>query len=169
MKDVAQLLNDLRDSRVISDYAIFGATAQMRYTEPVATLDADVLVVLAEPSRLDSLDPIYRYCEERGLTSQGEAILVGRWPVQFIPVFSGLTAEAVAEAERDDIEGVPVRVVGATHLAVIALSVGRAKDHLRIVSLLESGATTLEAIEALADRHDLAEKCSLFRKRYLDE
>ena len=45
MKEVATLLNDLRGERVITEYALFGAVAQMRYTEPVATLDADVLEV----------------------------------------------------------------------------------------------------------------------------
>ena len=46
MKEVAKLLEDLKASGVIRDYALFGAVAQMRYTEPVATLDADVLVLL---------------------------------------------------------------------------------------------------------------------------
>ena len=45
MKEVAQLLNEMRGEGVITDYALFGAVAQMRYTEPVATLDADVPVV----------------------------------------------------------------------------------------------------------------------------
>ena len=46
MKNVAQLLNEIRAAGVVSDCALFGAVAQMRYTEPVATLDADVLVAL---------------------------------------------------------------------------------------------------------------------------
>ncbi len=169
VKDVARLLNDLHAAGVISDYAVFGAIAQMRYTEPVATLDADVLVILPDPSRLDSLGPIYRFCESRGYVPQGEAILVGRWPVQFIPTFSDLTAEGVAQAEIGDIEGVAVRVVSAAYLAVIALSVGRAKDHLRIVSLLESSAVSRDQIEALAQRHGLADRWRLFQQRYLDE
>jgi hypothetical protein len=48
MREVAQLLNAMRDSGVIADYALFGAAAQMRYTEPVATLDAGVLVKVPE-------------------------------------------------------------------------------------------------------------------------
>lgn len=154
---------------MIADYAIFGAIAQMRYTEPVATLDADVLVILPEPSRIDSLSGIYKFCESRGYTPHGEAILVGRWPVQFIPAFSALTSEAVSAGEVGDIEGVTVRVVSAVYLAVIALSVGRAKDHLRIVSLLESGAVTRESIETLADRHGLTDRWTSFRRRYLDD
>lgn len=44
VKELAQLLNELKAEAVIRNYALFGAVAQMRYTEPVATLDADVLI-----------------------------------------------------------------------------------------------------------------------------
>jgi len=46
MRRVADLLNEMRHAGVIADYALFGAAAQMRYTEAVATLDADVLIAL---------------------------------------------------------------------------------------------------------------------------
>ena len=169
MRDVAQLLEGMKASGVIRDYAVFGAIAQMRYTEPVATLDADILVVLPEDSALNALSTIDRYCEARGYSPQGEAIQVGNWPVQFIPVFSPLTEEGVREAESGEIEGVPLRVVGAAYLAVIALSVGRPKDHLRILTLLDAGPVRAETIEALAVRHGLSDRWSLFTRRYLDD
>ena len=37
MKELAQLLNAMQQAGVIRNYAVFGAVAQMRYTEPVAT------------------------------------------------------------------------------------------------------------------------------------
>lgn len=57
MKGLARLLNDMREVGVIPNYALFGAVAQMRYAEPVATLDADVLVVVPGGERLDVLNP----------------------------------------------------------------------------------------------------------------
>lgn len=51
---------------VIRGYAVFGALAQMRYTDTVATLDADVLIAVEDDARLDLLAPIYRFCERRG-------------------------------------------------------------------------------------------------------
>ncbi len=168
MKDVATLLEAMKAAGVICDYAVFGAIAQMRYTEPVATLDADILVLLPEASGLDVLAPIYRYCEARGYAPQGEAIRVGNWPVQFIPAFNTLTGEAVREAEVGEVDGAPLRVVGAAYLAVIALSVGRPKDHLRILSLLDAGSVRAETIAALAARHGLSERWHLFKQRYLD-
>ena len=47
MKEVAKLLEAMKASGIVRYYALFGAVAQMRYTQPVATLDADVLVILS--------------------------------------------------------------------------------------------------------------------------
>lgn len=169
MKALAILLNEMRISGVIENYALFGATAQMRYTEPVATLDADVLVAVAQPDRLDALSDIYAFCAARGYPAEGEAIRVGAWPTQFIPVFTPLTQEAMEQAETADFDGVPFRVVRAPHLAVIALSVGRAKDFTRILSLLAAAAVSRKEIGELAERHGLAEAWRKFERRFLDE
>jgi hypothetical protein len=147
---------------------LFGAIAQMRYTEPVVTLDADVLVALASPEGLDVLKPIYEFCAARGYQPEGEAVRVGAWPVQFVPVFSALTGEALEEAETADFEGVSLRVVRADYLAVIALSVGRAKDFARILGLLESGSVTREQAARLAARHGLAPAWTRFEERFLN-
>ena len=146
MKRVAELLNSMRAAGVVSDYALFGAAAQMRYTEAVATLDADVLVKVPDPARLDVLAPIYAFCLAQGYTPQGEAVCVGAWPVQFIPVFNTLTGEAVDRADTADFEGIPLRVVGPDYLAVIALEVGRAKDYARIIALLDAGSVSDDRI-----------------------
>jgi len=163
------LLNAMKDSGVIADYALFGAVAQMRYTEPVATLDADVLVEVPSAGGLNPLAAIYEFCADRGYQPEGEAVRVGAWPVQFIPVFSPLTQEALQQAETADFEGVPFRVVRADHLAVIALSVGRAKDWARILALLESGSVTRDEIASLAKRHGLSDAWQRFEARFPDE
>lgn len=169
MKEVATLLNDLRGERVITEYALFGAVAQMRYTEPVATLDADVLVVVPSPERLDVLTPIYEFCARRGYALEGESVRVGAWPVQFIPVFSPLTQEALEQADTAEFEGVAFRVVRADYLAVIALSVGRAKDFTRILALLESESVTPAGIALLTQRHGLSDAWTRFKTRFLDD
>lgn len=159
----------MRDSGVVADYALFGAAAQMRYTEPVATLDADVLVTVPAPDRLDVLGPIYEFCRARGYEAEGESVVVGAWPVQFVPVFDQLTRDALAAAETADFDGVPFRVVDAAHLAVIALSVGRAKDLARVLALLESDAVTREQVAALAAREGLSDAWARFSLRFFDD
>ena len=169
MKALAQLLNELRAAGVVENYALFGAAAQMRYTEPVATLDADVLVAVAQPDRLDTLRDIYAFCAVRGYLPEGEAIRVGAWPTQFVPVFTPLTREAMEQAETADFDGVPFRVVQAVYLAVIALSVGRAKDFTRILALLESGSVTRQQVGQLAAQHELSAAWRRFENRFFDE
>lgn len=166
---MARLLNEMLEIGLIHGYALFGAVAQMRYTEPVATLDADVLVDVPSPERLDVLTPLYEFCSKQGYQPEGEAIRVGEWPVQFIPVFSELTREAMKEADTADFEGVPLRVVRPEYLAVIALSVGRAKDWTRILALVESGSVTLDKIGELAVRYDLGEAWQTFQSRFINE
>jgi hypothetical protein len=169
MKEVAELLNAMRSAGVINQYALFGAIAQMRYTEPVATLDAEVLVALPLAERLDVPKPIYDFCAARGHPPEGEAIRVGAWPVQFIPVFSPLTEEALQQAETADFEGTPVRVIRADHLAVIALSTGRAKDYARILGLLESGSVGRDQVARPAARHGLEDAWRRFEARFLND
>lgn len=166
MKELALLLNEMRAAGVIADYALFGAIAQMRYTAPVATLDVDVLVALPSADQLDLLAPIYAWCRTRGYAIEGEGVRVGPWPVQFIPAFNPLTVEAMREADTADFEGESLRVVKAVYLAVIALSVGRAKDHARILALLESGSVTRDAIARLAHRFDLGTSWKRFEERF---
>ncbi len=168
MKDVARFLNELVGAGVIRAYALFGAAAQMRYTEPVANLDADVLVAIPPPERLDPLGPVYAFCAARGYGVEGEAVRVGAWPVQFVPVFDGLTREALEQADSVDFEGVLLRVVTAVHLALIALSVGRAKDFSRILALLEAESVKQQEIAAVAERHGLFEEWTRFAARFLD-
>lgn len=123
MDEVAKLLNCMLTAHMIENYAVFGAVAQMRYTEPV----------------------------------------------QFIPTFDDLTREAVAEAEEADLNGIPIRVVDAEHLAVIALKAGRAKDFARILALLEAHAVDRESIAKLAAQHGLAKRWETFVRRFDEE
>ena len=169
MNDVAQLLNDMLKDGVITNYAIFGAVAQMRYTEAVVTMDMGVLVALPGKPGLDLLGAISRYCESRGGVPEGEAIRVGEWPVQFIPSVNSLTDEAMENADTDVLDGVPVRVVTPAYLAVMALDVGRAKDMARVLALLEQEAVTRREIRHLAEKHGLLAAWEKFENRFADE
>ena len=84
-------------------------------------------------------------------------------------MFSPLTQEALEEADTADFEGVPFRVVRAAHLAVIALSVGRAKDFTRVLALLEAGSVNRQEVGDLAAKHGLANEWRRFEERFLNE
>jgi len=165
---VALLLNEMVRAGVVVNYAVFGAVAQMRYTESVATLDADILIALPEPNRLNLLSSIYQFCRQHGYQPEGEAVTVGAWPVQFIPTLDRLTEAALRDAETAEVDGVPLRVVTADYLAAIALSVGRAKNFARVCALLEAKATTPDAISRLCSEFGLTTAWDRFRTRFPD-
>ncbi len=159
MKEIARLLGDMAQGGIIINYALFGAMAQMRYTAPVATVDADVLVAPGDSKRLDVLAP---FCAERGYSPEGEVIRVGDWPLQFIPALDPLRREAIEHAEVVDFDGTNLKVVRADYLAVIALSIGRPMDIARILTLIELETVMPSAIKALARKHGLQDSWRRF-------
>ena len=169
MRELAQLLNDMQAAGVIENYALFGAMAQMRYTEAVATLDADVLVAVPSAERIDVLAGIYEFCSRRNFAVEGEAIQVGAWPVQFVPVFSSLTREAMEQAETPTSRVFRCASCGQDRLAVIALSVGHAGGSARILALLEALSVTRDQIAGLAARHGLSDAWRRFEARFGDD
>ena len=74
--------------------------------------------------------------------------------MQFLAA-SGLTDEAVREAERIEFEGVPAKVFRAEHIVAIAASVGRAKDKARIELLLQQADLDKTKLENILQRHKL--------------
>lgn len=71
-------------------------------------------------------------------------------------------------AETAEIDGAPLRVIRADYLAVIALTVGRAKDAARVLALLEAEAVTEAHIEELATSHGVGQKWEQFRRRFYE-
>jgi len=168
MQELVELLDEMLRANVVQSYAVFGALAQMRYTEAVVTMDADILIGVQDDS-IAVLSPIYAFCKDRGYFPEGEAIRVGAWPVQFIPAFDTLSRDAMLLAEVGDIDGLAVRVVRADYLAVMALKVGRAKDRLRILALIECNAVHPSEVEKLAKQYQLEDIWTKFKEQFLNE
>jgi hypothetical protein len=80
------------------------------------------------------------------------------WLVEFVPPGTPLVEEALACAVVRDVDGVPVRVFTAEHLAAISLQVGRPQDYDRIARFLQHEALDTASFEAILRRHQLLEK-----------
>jgi hypothetical protein len=153
---------------VIAKYAIGGAVGATFYLEPAATLDVDIFVTLPikERGHLLSLAPIYEYLQARGCSPRGEHIVVGEWPVQFLPTSDRLDQEALDEAVSTEVEGVQTWVMTAEHLAAIALRTGRTKDHMRLIQFLEQGAVDKKKLQIILERHGLIAKAQQFESKF---
>jgi hypothetical protein len=99
---------------------------------------------------------------------EGEHVVVGGWPVQFLPPTGPLIEEALANAVEVDVEGIGARVFTANYLAAIALETGRAKDKARLLEFIEAGALEMPRFEKLIDQHHLNDRWKQFRHQFLE-
>ena len=171
MKATLEVINQMQADGVIAQYAIGGAVGATFYLEPAATLDIDVFISIEKSSgsTFVTLSPIYDYLTKRGHKAEGEYIIIGGWPVQFLPPGNPLIEEALVQAVGTEVEGVPTRVMTAEHLAAIALQTGRAKDHNRLLQFIESGALDANKLDGILARHALLEKWEQFGQRFLKD
>jgi len=166
-----EIINRMQADGVIGKYAIGGAVGATFYLEPAATLDVDVFVTRpASPgSKLLSLAPIYDYLKARSFKVEQEHVVIGDWPVQFLPPGNDLEREALTEAVEAEVEGVKTWVMTAEHLVAIALNTARAKDRARILQFLEQDAVNVDKLKLLLQRHGLLPKWKNFEGKYVDK
>ena len=118
---------------------------------------------------LVSLEPIYEFLRAEGVKQAGEYLVIGGWPVQFLPPTSPLVEEALAQAIEGDLEGLPFRVLTAEHLAAIALETGRSKDKARLEQFVRSPRFDRARFREIVRKHGLDGKWSSFERLYLGE
>lgn len=171
IQEVISTINQMQADGIIERYAIGGAVGATFYLEPVATLDVDIFVAFrSEPgSVLLSPAPIFDYLKARGCSMEGEYIVIGGWPVQFLPPTGPLVEEALAQAVETDVEGTPARVFTGEHLAAIALQTGRARDKARLLQFIEAGAFDATRFQAILARHELVDALQKFERQFLSD
>lgn len=151
-------IEQMKQEGVLTDYAIGGAMALVFWTEPVATYDLDVFVLLPPSAGLlVSLDPIYRWAEAKRFPAESEHVVIAGIPVQFIPAHNDLAEEAIAQGATLDYAGVPVRVIRPEHLIALYLerSARTAKRLERVAVLLEEAPVERERLESILLRYNL--------------
>lgn len=169
MAETLTVLNKLVDDGVINTYAIAGAVAAYYYIEPTLTEDLDVLITLDQgaASGLITLGPILSALQSMGYTEfRDEGIIIGEWPVQFLPVASALDAIALQTAETLDVaihgQMFKTRVLRPEYLVAKAVDIGRPKDYMRIIQFVEEGAVDLERLQDVLQRFGLEAKWRRF-------
>jgi hypothetical protein len=156
LKDVFGVLNEMRDSGIITEYAIGGATAVLFYVEPTRTYDVDVFITLPSPEKTTTLaspSPVYQWAASRGIPVQGQHLMIESVPVQPLLAYNPLVEEAIDTARVHDYEGVPVRVVDPEHLIALALQAGGARRRERAWQLLQSGDIDRDRLRAILEKY----------------
>jgi hypothetical protein len=107
---------------------------------------------------LITLTPIYEYLAREGYEAEGETVNIEGWPVQFLPTYNPLIAEAVEQAVEIKFKRTPTRVLSAEHLVAIMLQTGRAKDLARARMFMEEDVVNVGRLADILSRHHLADK-----------
>src|SRR5947208_14247201 len=115
LADVFRAANELVAAKLIEDWALGGALAAIYYVEPFTTYDADIFFIPADKELTAGIPAIYAHLHAQGWQVEREHLLVRGFPVQFLAA-SGLTEEAVREAEHIQYEGVPAKVFRSEHI-----------------------------------------------------
>lgn len=168
LKQVMKELNQMLADDVVDTYAIGGAIAASVYGEVASTEDVDVFVLFREESALGIIDPtkVIRYFTDKGFLMLEDKVVIGGWPVQFLPPPSSLEEEALKTAETVEGLGVKMRLISREHVAAIALSTGRSKDRNRLIQLREEGDLDMRKFEAIVSVHGLSAKWQKFQEQF---
>ncbi len=154
LAEIFAAANGLRAAGLIEEYALGGALAAIRYTEPFTTYDADIFFIPVDSGLSAGIPGIYAFLQKLGHTMDGAHTVLRGFPVQWLAA-AGLTEEAVRQADAIELEGVPGRIMRAEHLVAIAASVGRLKDRARIEQMLEQAELDRDSLDAILLRHHL--------------
>lgn len=169
MEKTLRVLNALEKSGLISRYAIGGAIAVLFYAEPVLTFDMDIYCFLPEQrGRFLTLAPIYGFLKKKGFHAHKEHVLIEDIPVQIIPAYNDLVAEAVAKAAEIRFKRTRTRVVRVEHLLSIMLQTDRPKDRARITHLLEQAKVDARRLSAILRKHGLTGKWRRFKRLHYE-
>lgn len=156
----------MQAAKVFENYALGGASAVIFYTEPIATQDVDIFISIKNKADdLMILAPIYEYASKHKFQVKAEHIIIAEFPVQFLPTFNALTAEAVENAGEFELENEIVRVMRPEYLTAIMLDTGRTKDFLRINLFLENGLVNMKELADILEKHNLSEKWKANKQR----
>jgi hypothetical protein len=165
MEKTLKVLNKLEADGLIVKYAIGGAIALLFHAEPVLTYDLDVFCFLPKADgKLLTLGPIYSYLKEKGYREDKEHIIIEGLPVQFIPPYNDLVAEAVTRAKKIRFKRTPTKVIRAEYLMAILLQTDRPKDRARLAQLLDQASIDRGALTGILKRHGLESKWQKFKQ-----
>jgi len=155
--EVFAAIERMKAAGVVKEYALGGAMALIFWSEPVATFDLDIFVLLESAGILVSLAPIYEWASRNGYREQAEHLIIAGVPVQVIPAHNELAVKAVETAVELDYEGQPVRVIKLEYLIAMYLepSARSQKRLQRVAALLDENALDRSLLNELLARYNL--------------
>ena len=168
MKKTLQILNNLVTEGIIKEYAIAGGMAQFYFIEPSVTYDLDLIVNFGVDEKdLAPLHKLYDWANENNFKTEGEHIILGGIPVQFLSAYNNLISEALDKRLQIDLFEEKTFILGPEYLMAIMLQTGRPIDRERLLRFLDEANYDNDKFLDILNRFDLLIKFKDFSKRLL--
>jgi Nucleotidyl transferase of unknown function (DUF2204) len=156
LKEVFEILNEMKAQGVLLDYAVGGAVASLFYVEATRTYDLDIFAILPNQSGLlIDLGEVYDWAKNKGFGFVHEHIMICGIPVQILSGNEGLERESVEKARLCDYDGIVVRVVAPEHLVALYRKAGGAKRKERELMLCDISDFKLEVFDDIMLRYKI--------------
>jgi hypothetical protein len=168
MKKIIELMNELKQKGLISNYALFGAMAVAVYVEAIATEDFDMVVAMKNDGFID-MSPIYQHIKSMGYDMEGLHFIIDGIPLDIVVVkndSNDILFEALQHSVSKNTDLGAIKVFTPDYLAAIALGVGRKKDYRKIDLLLDSGKIT-KKIAVILKKYKLSSKWEKYKRGVL--
>lgn len=168
MKKALEILNELKQEKIIKDYAIGGAIAALKWVEPFFTQDLDVFVLLQEETSqkgIIDLSPIYEYLKNKGYIWEKQWVVIEGVPVDIFPA-DELEKKAIEEALETEYEGVKTKIITPEYLIALFLRTNRDKDIRKMQMLLEQTKIDMEKLRRILVQFGLDGKFNDFKRKY---
>ena len=166
------VLEEMKQTGIISKYAIGGAFAAILHYEPISTIDLDIFFFLSEKndSPILSLNAIYDFAKRKGFSFDHEFVNIHGWLVQFVEAsHSPFWTEAIENADAIKIEEPDAPVIDKEHLVAMWLYAGRAKDYQKIAMFWEAEFLDEAKLFGILEKHDLMGKWNREKWRFISE
>jgi hypothetical protein len=169
---VIDVLEEMQDAGIISNYAVGGAVAAILHSEAISTVDLDIFFFLAEPPKglILSLEKIYDYARKNSFPFDKDFINIHGWLVQFVEAsHSPLWTEAIETAETMTIDERTAKVIDREHLAAMWIFAGRKKDIRKIEMFDEAAIMDAKILYDVLSRFNLLDRWRLQQHNFSNE
>lgn len=169
IEKVFKVINKMYQEGIVENYAIGGAVAALRWTEPFFTQDLDVFIMLQpelKEKKVIILSSVYEYLKKMGYSAwEGHRIIIEGIPVD---IFTGdeLEQKAIKEAIETEYKGIKTRIMTPEYLIALFLRAGRDKDIRKIQMLMAQTKIDKTKLNRILTDNGLKKKFAGFLKEY---
>ena len=159
-----QEIDKMHQLGLIGDWAVGGSVASLLSMGPTHTDDLDLIVQFPGSGLLIDPSPIFQYAKSQGFPYTDDHIRICGVSVQFLPIANDLAQEAVKHAKCFCIGSTHIKFLDAEYLMAMMLELGRGKDKLRLLKMMQESGYDEQQFGDIVKRHGLLLKLAAFRK-----